>query len=103
MIGSMAKSKNKEREVKSNLATRRDIVRWTGVVLFAAGAVIALTPLFLGYAPLSNPAWWSTNFNLFWGGIAVFVVGVGTLLAGQYAMEVAVPPYKERRKMEIPA
>jgi hypothetical protein len=83
------------------MASGRSIVRWAGVVLIIAGFVAAVTPLAYGYAPLSAPAWWS--FDAFWGGIAGLIVGVAAVLAAQYAMEVMVPPYESRQKMQIPA
>ena len=81
----------------------RRIVKWTGVGLIIAGAAIAVTPLFFGYAPIAAPAWWGLYFSVFWGGIAAAVVGAAALLTGQYYMKRELPPHEPRREMEIPA
>jgi hypothetical protein len=91
------------------MANARNVVRWTGVAFIVAGVCASvLGPLWINnwaYVPLSSP-WWSTTFNLFWGGIAALIVGVGGLFSGQYLMEeeVEVPLHEEKRKkIEIPA
>jgi len=83
------------------------VVRWLGVALIIGGGLFGVYGLVLtSYAPLSA-AWWGFNFNIFWGGIAALIAGVGVALGGQYLMdeEEAAQRYEEerRQKHEIPA
>ena len=83
------------------MVNAKSTTRWVGVALIVAGGLLALYGLVLtGYAPLTA-AWWGYNFNIFWGGIAALIVGIVTVFAAQFFMEVR--PYAERKKAEIPA
>ncbi len=87
------------------MANARDITRWVGVALIVVGVGLGIYGLVAtGYNPFTA-AWWSFNFNVFWGGIAGLVVGIAVLLGAQYFMRkpVEAPTLEERKRMEIPA
>ncbi len=48
--------------------------------LLVAGAVLAVAALWLGYAPISAPAWWGLNFDVFWFGVADVLIGASLLV-----------------------
>ena len=89
-------------EVKIKLVSARSTTRWVGAALIVAGALFGIYGLVItGYAPLTA-AWWGFNFNVFWGGIAALIVGIGAVLTAQYLMHEERLP-EERKKTEIPA
>lgn len=73
---------------------------WTGIGFLVAGACLAIAPLYFGYAPISAPAWWGLNFDVFWFGIADIAIGAALFIESQTIVE--APSYKPRR-VEIPA
>ena len=83
------------------MTSARQITRWTGVAAMLAGAVLALTELYYGFAPLTA-SWWTYSFNVFWGGIVLLGAGAAATLCAQYLMTEPVP-VEERKRVELTA
>ncbi|HKW05345.1 MAG TPA: hypothetical protein VJN71_08610, partial [Nitrososphaerales archaeon] len=85
---------------KIEMVTRKKVLRWTGIGFLVAGAILALAPLFFGYLPISNPAWWGLNFDVFWFGIVDVAIGASLFVESQAITE---PGPDKGNKVEIAA